>query len=380
MKIVTVIGARPQFIKATVVSAAFRAATEVEEILVHTGQHHDPSMSQVFFDQLQLQPPKYNLGIAGGHHGEQTGKMLAATEQALLKEKPDWVLVYGDTNSTLAGAVAASKLHIPVAHVEAGLRSFNRRMPEEINRVLTDHVSSLLFVPTETAMQNLCTEGIREGVHLVGDVMQDAIAQYVTVANERSTALADNGLQSARYALATVHRAENTDDPNRFNSILAALKEIATNMVVLWPLHPRVRNRFSGKLPETIRLIEPAAYLDMLAIESNARLILTDSGGVQKEARWLNVPCVTMRDETEWVETLEGGWNRLAGANTQSIVQAAAAALQIQVSGVSTVRGCGAAARIADLMALVPAQPSSSVNLSKFQDRSPSQGLHRVSN
>src|SRR5207302_157828 len=291
MKIVTIIGAPPQFIKATVVSAAFRAATEVEEILVHTGQHHDPSMSQVFFDQLQLQPPKYNLGIAGGHHGEQTGKMLAATEQALLKEKPDWVLVYGDTNSTLAGAVAASKLHIPVAHVEAGLRSFNRRMPEEINRVLTDHVSSLLFVPTKAAMQNLRTEGIREGVHLVGDVMQDAIAEYVTIANERTTALSDNGLRSAAYALATVHRAEN-----------------------------------------------------------------------------------------EWVDTLEGGWNRLAGANTQSIVQAAAAALQIQVSGVSTVRGCGAAARIADLMALVPAQPSSSVNLSKFQDRSPSQGLHRVSN
>ncbi len=324
MRIVSIVGARPQFIKAAPVSRALRHASCHTEVLVHTGQHYDENMSAVFFDELNIPPPNYNLGVGSGSHGAQTGEMLAKIEKVLLDEKPDWVLIYGDTNSTLAGALAAAKLHIKVAHVEAGLRSFNRAMPEEINRVAADHISDLLLCPSQTAVGNLAKEGITSGVHLVGDVMADALAFATTRAEERSDVLAQLGLTERGYLLATVHRAENTDDSARLRNILSAFAEM--NEPVIFPIHPRTRKRieaFNLKFEiQNLQLIEPVGYLDMVMLEQSARMILTDSGGVQKEAYWLGVPCITLRDETEWVETIQANWNILAGADTTRIVQA----------------------------------------------------------
>ena len=322
MKVATILGARPQFIKAAAVSRELRK--QVDEVLVHTGQHYDGNMSQVFFDELDIPPPKYNLGIGSGGHGTQTGAMLAAIEEVLLKEKPDRVLVYGDTNSTLAGALAAAKLHVPVAHVEAGLRSFNRRMPEEINRVLTDHVSDLLFCPSETAVANLTAEGIRTGVHRVGDVMREALMHAVAVARRRSDVLERLGVRAGGYALATIHRAENTDDPARLERLVSALQEVSLHLPVIFPVHPRTRSKLHlPKASGDLRLLEPQGYLDMVLLEAGADVILTDSGGIQKEAYWLRIPCVTLRNETEWVETVQQGWNVLAGAEPDLIVRAA---------------------------------------------------------
>ena len=323
-KIVSIVGARPQFIKAAPVSCALRGI--VREVLVHTGQHYDREMSELFFEELSIPEPQYNLGVGSGSHGWQTGQMLIRIEEVLLAERPDWVLVYGDTNSTLAGALAAVKLQIPVAHVEAGLRSFNRTMPEEHNRVLTDRVADLLFCPTQTAVDNLAREGIAKGVHMVGDVMYDAVVHNASLAEARSDLRARLGLEPGSYALATVHRPGNTDDPVRLRSILAALAEI--EMPVVFPMHPRTRQRMAkmGLSPTSgarnPRFIDPVGYLDMLALEKNASLILTDSGGVQKEAYFFAVPCVTLREETEWVETVQAGWNRLVGADPVAIVQA----------------------------------------------------------
>lgn len=322
MKIATIIGARPQFIKAAVVSRAFRELrTDVREVLIHTGQHFDANMSDVFFDELDIPRPNHHLGIGGGTHGQNTGRMIEAIEAVLITEKPDWVLVYGDTDSTLAGALAAAKLHIPVAHVEAGLRSFNRRMPEEINRVLTDHISSLLFTPTDTATRNLANEGITgERVQQVGDVMYDAAIYYGKRAEQRSSILVDLRLTPKGYILATIHRAENTDDPHRLGEILNGLA--SAELPVVWPLHPRTKNRlnkFGLRLPANFRAIDPVGYLDMVMLEKHAYLIATDSGGVQKEAYFYQVPCITLRDETEWVETVESGWNKLVGIKQNQI-------------------------------------------------------------
>ena len=330
MKVVAIVGARPQFVKAAVVSRALRAAG-IQEILVHTGQHYDDNMSRVFFEELQIPAPDHNLGIGSGSHGAQTGKMLEAIEQVLTQNQPDFVLVYGDTNSTLAGALAAAKLHIPVAHVEAGLRSFNRRMPEEINRVLTDHVSALLFTPTATADKNLHNEGIQRGVHRVGDVMYDAVLFYRDLAKKNASVLKTLQLQPRQYILATIHRAENTDDPQRLREIFSALIELASATPIVLPLHPRTRKildssgalKNSSAAAKNLHLIEPVSYLNMLALESEAKTILTDSGGVQKEAFFFRVPCVTLRDETEWVETVEAGWNTIVGMAASKIVTAA---------------------------------------------------------
>lgn len=316
MKIATVVGARPQFIKAAAVSRVLRATPGVREVLVHTGQHYDENMSEVFFRELEIPEPHYNLGIGSDSHGAQTGRMLEAVEGVLLKEKPDWVLVYGDTNSTLAGALVAAKLHIPVAHVEAGLRSFNRRMPEEINRVLTDHVSDLLFAPTETAVENLRREGLPDDrIRLVGDIMLDAAMYYATKAERESRILEELNLKPKTYILATIHRAENTDTAGRLQAIFRGMAVIAQEVPVVLPLHPRTRAALTrgGIVEEVtdIRLIEPVGYLDMVMLEKNARLIVTDSGGVQKEAFFYRVPCVTLRKETEWVELIDLGWNRL---------------------------------------------------------------------
>lgn len=328
MKILTVIGARPQFIKAAAVSRVIKNqyAGQLEELIVHTGQHYDENMSKVFFDELDIPYPKFNLEISGGNHGAMTGRMLEALENVLLSEKPDCVLIYGDTNSTLAGALAAAKHNIPVAHVEAGLRSFNMRMPEEVNRILSDRVSRLLFCPTQAAIQNLAKEGIVEGVSLVGDVMYDVSLYYRELAKAKSSALEKLNLSESQYVLATCHRAENTDDPNRLRSIVGALAELAASEPVIFPIHPRTRkilndfNLFS--LIGKVRLIEPLPFMDMIRLEQSARLIVTDSGGVQKEAFFYGVPCVTMRDETEWVETVDLGWNSLVGASQEKIVYA----------------------------------------------------------
>lgn len=322
MKIATVIGARPQFIKAAAVSRVLR--TQHQEILVHTGQHYDANMSEIFFEELHIPRPDYNLGIGSGRHGAQTGAILEQVEEVLITEKPDALLVYGDTNSTLAGALAASKLHIPVIHIEAGLRSFNRRMPEEINRVLTDHLSSWLFCPTETAVKNLLAEGITAGVHKNGDVMYDAFLYNLELAKEKSTILQAVGLTSKAFILCTIHRAENTDDPARLTQILTAISQISLPVVL--PLHPRTRKIVQelglNSLLEKVKVIDPVGYLDMITLEAHALKLVTDSGGVQKEAYFAGVPCITMRDETEWVETVEVGWNRLTGADEGKILEA----------------------------------------------------------
>lgn len=351
MKVLTVIGARPQFIKAAVVSRVIRNdyAGKVNEVLVHTGQHYDANMSKVFFDELDIPHPAYNLAISGGQHGAMTGRMLEAIENVVMQEKPDWMLIYGDTNSTLAAALAAAKLHVPVAHVEAGLRSFNMRMPEEVNRILSDRVASLLFCPTDAAVRNLEAEGIRDGVFNVGDVMYDAALYYRDRARTHSGILKHLGLHPGAFALATCHRAENTDDRHSLGEILGALAAVARDLPVVLPLHPRTR-RLIGEFGldhylAPLIVTDPLPYLDMVALEQDARVIMTDSGGVQKEAFFYGVPCVTMRQETEWVETVDSGWNQLAGASSGSIQSAVLEILQGQRDPVDlSVYGTGRAA------------------------------------
>ena len=323
MKIVSVVGARPQFIKASPLSRELRLRHR--EILLHTGQHYDHGMSDVFFEELGMPAPDHHLGIGSGPHGAQTGAMLAAIETVLQKEAPDAVIVYGDTNSTLAGALAAAKLHIPVAHVEAGLRSFKRAMPEEINRVLADHLSTWLFAPSEGSREQLAQEGICQGVHVVGDIMADALRLHGARAATRSDALTRHGLESGSYYLATVHRAENTDDASNLQRIFGAVG--ALDKPVVLPLHPRTQKRVSElqiTLPGNVRALAPQGYLDMLALLRGAACVLTDSGGVQKEAYYLRVPCVTLRNETEWVETVATGWNTLTGTDPDRIMAAVA--------------------------------------------------------
>lgn len=323
MKIASVVGARPNFIKLAPLSRELRK--DFDEVIIHTGQHYDYEMNKVFFDELNIPEPDYHLGVGSGTHGEQTGEMLKRTEEVLIKETPpDLVLVFGDTNSTLAGALAAVKHHIKVAHVEAGLRSYDKRMPEEINRVLTDHCSDLLFCPTKTAVENLNKEGIIRGVYLTGDVMVDALQENIKIAERKSRILDEQGLKSKEYYLATIHRAENTDDFNRLKSIVDAFCEIEN---LVFPCHPRTEKclKDSGlwnRLVNSVMVIKPVGYLDMLMLLSNAERILTDSGGMQKEAYILRVPCITLRENTEWVETVEDGWNKLVGVDKEKIVEA----------------------------------------------------------
>lgn len=325
LKVLSIVGARPQFIKAAPVSKALRQAGH-SEFLVHTGQHYDHGMSQIFFEEMGIPEPDINLNVGSGSHGWQTAQMLTKLEEVMLAQRPDWVLVYGDTNTTLAGALAAVKLQIPLAHVEAGLRSFNRSMPEEHNRVLADHCADILFCPTQTAVENLKREGITSGVHLVGDTMYDAVLEFSEIGRERSTIMSDLGLQARCYILATVHRPYNTDVPENLNGILSAFSEI--DETIVFPVHPRTQKKIAelnGNLRDlpNVKMIEPLGYLDMLLLEQNARLVLTDSGGMQKEAFFFGVPCVTLRPETEWLETVEAGWNVLAGANREQIAGAA---------------------------------------------------------
>lgn len=326
MKILTVVGARPQFIKASMLSMAFHKHPKIEEMIVHTGQHYDYNMSDIFFEQLKLPKADYHLETGSGSHGEQTAKMLVELEKLMISVQPNIVVVFGDTNSTVAGSLAAAKLDIPIAHVEAGLRSFNKKMPEEVNRIITDHLSDVLFCPSETAVNNLKREGISKGVYLTGDIMFDTLTYFKPHALEQSTILEDLKLEKQDYYLATVHRAENTDDYARLKQIFNAIHNLDKNVVI--PLHPRTKNKLiEFKLSDMlslphIKLVEPLNYFDMLVLASNARAILTDSGGLQKEAYMLQVPCITLRDETEWVETVESGWNHVIGANTQAILAA----------------------------------------------------------
>lgn len=324
MKIATIVGARPQFIKAAVVSRALRDLPGVAESLVHTGQHYDRRMSDVFFEELGIPEPSHHLAIGSGPHGEQTGRMLIALEPVLREINPDVVLIYGDTNSTLAGALAAAKLHLPIAHVEAGLRSFNRRMPEEVNRVVADQLSSILFCPTEEAVANLAAEGITGGVHCVGDVMYEGAHWFAEQAVERDP-LAEHALEPGGYALLTCHRAENTDDPERLAEVRRAIEALCELTKVVLPVHPRVRGLLADLLaspPPGLIATEPVGYGEMIRLTKNAEVVVTDSGGLQKEAFFFGVPCVTMRDETEWTETVACGANRLAGADATEIVSA----------------------------------------------------------
>ena len=359
LRIYSVIGARPQFVKAAVVSRALAQHTNVVERLVHTGQHYDPIMSDIFFTELGLAAPHVNLGIGSGLHGAQTGRMLEALESLFVAEKPDRVLIYGDTNSTLAAALAAAKLGIPVDHIEAGLRSFNRVMPEEVNRVVADALSDMLFAPTAAAVAHLRREGIPETrIHRVGDVMYDATLLFGSRAD--ATALARLGVTPKTYVLATIHRAENTDDPDRLHTLFAALRRVAATVPVVLPLHPRTRQRAAARglldtLPAGFKVIEPVGYFDMLALERDARVIATDSGGVQKEAFFHHVPCVTLRTETEWVELVDSGWNRLAPPENAAAVAAAihdAASLDLAMLAHPDSYGDGRAAeRIASKLA-----------------------------
>lgn len=356
-KIMTVIGARPQFIKASAVSAILRQSGRLHEVVVHTGQHFDANMSEVFFSELDMEPPAYQCAVHGGNHGEMTGRMLIEIEHLLLSEKPDAVLVYGDTNSTLAGALAAVKLHIPVAHVEAGLRSFNLRSPEEINRMLTDRISRWLFTPNMAAGTHLLHEGAAPAtIHQVGDVMFDVALHHGARVDDRDGVLGtlrkERGVQAGAYCLATIHRAENTDDPARLATIVDALTNFAKDIHVVLPLHPRTRSALAraGKLAALERavvLLEPQAYLSMVQLEKYAALIATDSGGVQKEAFFYRVPCVTLRDETEWGELIEAGWNRLAPpVDTLSVLHCLHASLASRGQDISPYGAGDAASRI----------------------------------
>ncbi|HDX8352735.1 TPA: UDP-N-acetylglucosamine 2-epimerase (non-hydrolyzing) [Aeromonas dhakensis] len=342
-RIFTIIGARPQFIKASVVSKAIKESNTLSEILLHTGQHFDKNMSDVFFEQLGIPRPDVQLDIHGGNHGEMTGRMLLEIEKALLDYKPDMVMVYGDTNSTLAGALAAAKLHIPVVHVEAGLRSFNMKMPEEINRILTDQISDWLFCPTVTAVKNLTREGFSDKpvkMIQVGDVMQDAALLFA------KSAIAPLALLPEEYVLATLHRAENTDDPQRLSAIVLALNELHKNVSpIVLPLHPRTRKLISQLgLQLNVKVIDPVGYFEMLWLLDHCQLVLTDSGGVQKEAFFFGKACVTMRDQTEWVELVEIGANELVGANTDIIIDAVKRNINRKVSDPDKLYGGGAAA------------------------------------
>ncbi|MEM9357155.1 MAG: UDP-N-acetylglucosamine 2-epimerase (non-hydrolyzing) [Pseudomonadota bacterium] len=312
-RILSVVGARPQFVKAGPLSRAIAGSAQLSELLVHTGQHFDEKMSDVFFTDLGIPEPHHNLNISGGTHGRMTGQMLEALEQVMCEEQPDMVLVYGDTNSTLAGALAASKLHIPVAHVEAGLRSFNRRMPEEINRVLTDHVSDLLFCSTYEAVAHLEREGIKRNVWHVGDIMYDACMQAKNLMHAKSNIIAELKLKPGTYSVCTVHRAENTDDVERFREVIAYLEHEASDADIVFPIHPRTRARLEdlGRVPKGLKIIAPLGYFDFHRLIADALAIYTDSGGLQKEAYFHGVPCVTLREETEWSETISNGWNRL---------------------------------------------------------------------
>jgi UDP-N-acetylglucosamine 2-epimerase len=321
VRILSVVGNRPQFVKSAPLSLALRERG-VEEVMLHTGQHYDPELSAVFFEELELAPPQYRLETGSGTHGEQTGRMLPEIEAAVVETEPDVVLVFGDTNSTLAGALAAGKLLVPVAHVEAGLRSFDRSMPEELNRTLVDRLSTALFCPTEVAVGNLEAEGITDGVHLVGDVMYDASLRLAPIARERSQALEENGVEPGAYLVLTLHREANVapEPLARTAEALAAIEE-----PVVFPAHPRTSTALATgevSLPPNVRMIPPAGYLDFAALASQARVVLTDSGGVQKEAYWYGVPCVTLRTTTEWVETVQTGWNRLVGTDPEAIVTA----------------------------------------------------------
>jgi UDP-GlcNAc3NAcA epimerase len=319
VKILTILGARPQFIKAGSVSREIVKYSEIQEIIVHTGQHYDANMSDIFFEEMQIPKPKYFLGIGGKSHGAMTGKMMEKIENIVLKEKPDWILVYGDTNSTLAGALVASKFHIKLAHVEAGLRSFNKKMPEEINRILTDRISDVLFCPTDTAVQNLKNEGFDKfncKILKVGDVMYDAVLYYKQFARKPKNLEIEKD-----FILCTVHRAENTDNKDRLLNIIDALKEISKSIPVVFPIHPRTR-KIAEKLNigfEGITLIEPVGYFEMLYLLENAKIVVTDSGGLQKEAYFFEKPCITLRDETEWIELVENGVNKLVGADKEKI-------------------------------------------------------------
>lgn len=321
MKIVSIIGARPQFIKAAIVSRQFRGNPEIHEILIHTGQHYDENMSEVFFRELDIPRPDFNLGVGSGTHAYQTGMMMIKIEEVLLREKPDYTLVYGDTNSTIAGSLSSVKLHIPVAHVEAGLRSFNRSMPEEINRIVTDHISNLLFAPTTTAIKNLEKEGLADIACFTGDVMYDSVLYYTNVIRNNPEKYNTNRLPDL-YLLATIHRAENTDNPENILNILEAFSN--TDYPVIFPVHPRTRKVISSitDLPENVHLIEPVGYLEMLKLTMNAHKVITDSGGLQKEAYFLGKQCITIRSETEWIETMHDDWNIITGTQPGKILMA----------------------------------------------------------
>ncbi|MBV8033990.1 non-hydrolyzing UDP-N-acetylglucosamine 2-epimerase [Roseateles sp.] len=349
-RIVSVVGARPQFVKAAVVSAALQDVGH-EEVMVHTGQHYDYNMSEVFFEALNIPKPRHSLGIGGGNHGEMTGRQLMAIEQCLLTEKPDLVLVYGDTNSTLAGALAAVKLHIPVAHVEAGLRSFNMRMPEEVNRILTDRISQWLFTPSSVASGHLRAEGIAgERIIEVGDVMHDAVLRFSRSNVELPVA------PPKRFGLVTIHRAENTDDDARLGAIVEGLCQVAGSLPLIMPIHPRTRQRLERlgwleRLTQAVQMLEPVGYMEMLALQKSAQAVITDSGGIQKEAFFLQVPCITLRDETEWVETVELGWNRLVSDLSVSSIEAAVLGASRPAKSQAQPYGDGrAAARIAAML------------------------------
>jgi UDP-GlcNAc3NAcA epimerase len=354
MRLVSIVGARPQFVKAAAICRAAAERPGIRHIIIHTGQHYDPEMSSVFFRDLRIPAPDYNLGVGSGSHAIQTAEIMKTLEPVLESECPDWVVLYGDTNSTLAGATVASKLCLPIAHVEAGLRSFNRRMPEEINRIVADHLSSLLLCPTAAAMDNLTREGLRDRAVLTGDVMYDSTLAGRAISDTLPVPDCCRG----PFALATVHRAENTDDPARLQAIMHALERISSEICpVVFPAHPRTRKCLAaiGFEPRTLRLIAPAGYLEMMRLESLAQFILTDSGGVQKEAYFLKVPCITLRNETEWVETLENACNRLAGADPERIL---AAAHQVAESGPWTFAyGTGhAASAILDALSCFPGE------------------------
>jgi UDP-N-acetylglucosamine 2-epimerase len=356
MKLVTIVGARPQFIKAAPVSLAMQHAG-FNEFLVHTGQHYDFNMSHIFFKELGIPDPDINLKVGSGLQGHQTGHMLIHLENLLLKHKPDWVMVYGDTNSTLAGALAAVKLNIPIIHVEAGLRSFNRLMPEEHNRIITDHCSKLLICPTAAAVSNLSREGIKKGVHMVGDTMYDALLLFRKVADKHSIILDDLQLESKKFILTTLHRQGNADDPKKLRKILMALIKLGETIV--FPVHPRTRTNIynlGGELDKAlakskIKMIEPVGYLDMLMLEQHARLIMTDSGGIQKEAYFFGIPCVTLREETEWVELVEQGCNILVGHDLERIHAAYLSMIDISFEVEPDLYGAGKTAeRIVQLL------------------------------
>ena len=317
MKIINLVGARPQFVKAAVVSKAIKQENEIQEIIVHTGQHYDKNLSETFFKELEIPEPDFNLEVGSGSHGKQTALMLERFEEVLLKEKPDWVILYGDTNSTVAGALAASKLHIKIAHVEAGLRSYNKLMPEEINRIATDHISDLLFAPSQNAMDILKKEGLEKNSVFSGDVMYDSVLFYEKLADEKYDLSDLTDLNE--FYLATVHRQENTDDPERLQNIFSVFSEL--DVPVILPLHPRTKSKLNGiKYSGNVRLIDPVGYLNILLLLKNCKKVLTDSGGLQKEAYFLKKPCITLRDETEWIETLNNNWNFIVGTN-QNLIQ-----------------------------------------------------------